>query len=509
MTANVIPTNQDFATEVRADRLTTLWRATFATSLLIFWVVLTIATLQRIDASRWLGGLIAIAVGCLGTRFLLARNIYVPAVWSYTIGALAGVGIMLTQSDQTIIQLVPFVFPLLVFMIGLLLSPSNSFLVTVLSAVVVVIAPALGSGGFGFFGPYQMFAIALAFASSLLAAQVTGELYQITEWALLNYQRERRTGQQLFENRLLLERSLLRSTVLGETLQQTNVELESARQAAEAAKHFRGQFLANMSHELRTPLNAIIGFSETMMRFPEMYDQVILPDAYIADMNQIFSSGKQLLTLINDILDLSRVDAGKLEIFMKRVDLSPILRQVQSLANGLIGAKPIKLDMVLPDLLPDVWADEQRVRQVLINLYSNAVKFTDAGTITLKVHEPEKPDEVHISVTDTGGGIDNDYLELIFEEFKQSVESAGRDPRSGAGLGLSISRQLLGLMDGRIWAESQPGAGSTFHVILQSYRQQDAEVEQTALKADPEMMPKPAEVQNLPLPLAEKQEVLS
>jgi signal transduction histidine kinase len=345
---------------------------------------------------------------------------------------------------------------------------------------------------------------------------VTGELYQITEWALLNYQRERRTGQQLFENRLLLERSLLRSQALSETLQDTNDELENARQAAEAAKHFRGQFLANMSHELRTPLNAIIGFSETMMRFPEMYDAVILPDAYHADMNQIYNSGKQLLTLINDILDLSRVDAGKLEIFMKRVDLSPILRQVQSLANGLLGAKPIKLEMEAPDPLPLVWADEQRVRQVLINLYSNAVKFTDAGTITLKVHPSEKPDEVHISVTDTGGGIDNSSLELIFEEFKQSVESAGRDPRSGAGLGLSISRQLLGLMGGRIWAESQVGVGSTFHVILQSYREQDVESQKPAPsanvetpKADAALPSKPAENGHLSLPLPEKQEVLS
>ena len=182
-----------------------------------------------------------------------------------------------------------------------------------------------------------------------------------------------------------------------------------ARDAAEEAKHFRGQFLANMSHELRTPLNAIIGFSETMLKFPAMYDGVRLPNAYEADLQQIYTSGRQLLTLINDILDLAKVDAGKLDVRMERVDLQPVLKNVVSTASGLVGNKPVQLETDIPDYLPPVWADEARVRQVLLNLYSNAAKFTDRGSIMLTVREVD--DGVRISLTDTGIGISQENLE--------------------------------------------------------------------------------------------------
>src|SRR5690606_33079846 len=152
---------------------------------------------------------------------------------------------------------------------------------------------------------------------------VTGELYQITEWALSNYQRERRTNDELFEKRQALQKSLKRSEALADRLGEINQALEYASAAAEEAKNFRGQFLANMSHELRTPLNAIIGFSETMLQFPIMYDNESLPSPYERDLGQIYNSGRQLLHVINDILDLARVDAGKLEIHLSPVDVRP------------------------------------------------------------------------------------------------------------------------------------------------------------------------------------------
>jgi signal transduction histidine kinase len=297
--------------------------------------------------------------------------------------------------------------------------------------------------------------------SALLAAQVTGDLYQITEWALDNYKRERRAAIDLFENRQQLERALQRSRILGEKLQNINTELENA-------KHFRGQFLANMSHELRTPLNAINGFSETMLNFPMMYDDVVLPDAYRHDLEQINHSGQQLLTVINDILDLSKVDAGKLEVNIDCVELDPLIDSVLMTAAGLIANqnKPVDLKRDMPRKLPDVYADDARLRQVLLNLYSNAVKFTDVGSITMAVHD--EGETVRISVSDTGEGIPEDTLEEIFNEFSQA-ESAGRDPRAGAGLGLTISRRLLNLMSGRIWAESVYGEGATFHVVVPKY----------------------------------------
>jgi signal transduction histidine kinase len=458
-----IPTKQDFATEVRADRLTVLWQVTLYGSLVVFWIIITVATLQHKDALVWLLTLAAISVGCLTTQFFLRRDRYQRAVWSYTLGGLTGGTILLVWGDDRAMQMIPFIFPVIVFVVGLLLSPQNTLLTAALAAAIVFLAPGLSQGELLLHIEHRLFAIGLIFASALLAAQVTGELYQVTEWALLNYQRERRTTEALHENRMLLEKELKRSQALSEKLQETNEELETARAAAEEAKHFRGQFLANMSHELRTPLNAIIGFSETMLKFPAMYDGVPLPKSYESDLHYIFDSGRQLLNLINDILDLSKVDAGKLEMRIEPVEPLPIIEAVLSTSAGLLGEKPVELRRDFPAVMPPVLCDPNRLRQVLMNLYSNAVKFTDTGSITLTVRQDG--DAVLFSVKDTGSGIDPKNHEIIFEEFKQA-EVVGRDPRAGAGLGLAISRQLLTLMGGRIWVESELGKGATFHFTV-------------------------------------------
>lgn len=461
-----IPTEKDFATEVRSDRLTIIWQLTLIGCVIIFWIIAIVGALTRDNVVVWLSAPAAWAVACLVTRYLLAKNRFSAAVWSYGIGALVGISAVLILGDRLSAELIAFICPLIVVIVGLMLSPRESLLVAILSSVLIALS-AFMNPKVDSFGWYQLFPIFLTFASWLLAAQVTGELYQITRWALMNYERERKTTNDLYENRQALEKSFVRSQALSQELTKTNTELDKARQAAEEAKRYRGQFLANMSHELRTPLNAIIGFSETMLKFPAMYDDVELPANYQTDLNQIYNSGRQLLSLINDILDLSKVDAGKMEIFMQRVDLEDLVRSVLSTAEGLVGSKPIKLETDLPNPTPLIWADETRMRQVILNLYSNAIKFTEAGSITLIVRE--LPEGVRISVKDTGKGIDSRFHEAIFEEFKQA-EASGRDPRSGAGLGLAICRHLLGLMSGRIWVESEPGKGSTFHVLVSNYR---------------------------------------
>ncbi len=470
-----IPSKQDFATEVRSDRLKTLWQFTFAGCVVFFWIIATIATLQKTNALSRMVGVAAWGGACLLTRWLLKHNHYVQGVWTYALGGVFAGAIVLIGGDQVATQITPFVFPLIIFVVGLLLPPISTLLIATLAAVSVLLVPLFNSSAGGW-GVHQVFAVLLTYASAILAGQVTGELFQISEWALSNYQRERKTTLDLFENRQQLERALHRSEALSDQLQETNTELKVARSAAEDAKHFRGQFLANMSHELRTPLNAIIGFSETMLKFPAMYDDVGLPKAYEADLNQIYNSGRQLLSLINDILDLSKVDAGKLELHIQRVALEPICDMVVSTAQGLVGERAVKLVKDFTTPLPAVWADEGRVRQVLLNLYSNATKFTESGSITLIVRDSDEG--VRISVRDTGKGIDAKYHEAIFEEFKQA-DAGGRDPRSGAGLGLAISRHLLGLMQGRIWVESEAGKGSTFHVVLPAYQEQASKPKRT------------------------------
>src|SRR5690606_15864224 len=232
---------------------------------------------QRLDAASAVAPFLVLSVGCLVTRWLLNRSMLTPAVWAYAIGGMAALGVGLLTGSPQMVQILSFAFPVVVFLVGLLLSPSNTMLAAIASALMIAFMPFFQTSDMSYFSVYQVAAIILTFASAVLAMQVTGDLYQVTEWALQNYQRERRVAGELYDSRQELQRSLARSEALSERLQETNEQLEAARAAAEEAKHFRGQFLANMSHELRTPLNAIIGFSETMLKFPAMYDGVKLP----------------------------------------------------------------------------------------------------------------------------------------------------------------------------------------------------------------------------------------
>jgi signal transduction histidine kinase len=352
-----------------------LWRVVLVCALLALWV----AFLRRDsngDTIAFVSGILVV-VSLLSAQ-LLRQKYYAPAVWMFIGGMIVATALPMGTGNINAIHVAPFTFSILVFLMGLLLPPGHTFLALGLTIALTLGVPFGVTGGWDFFSVYTVGALGLSLTAALLAVQVTGELYQITDWALLNYQRERRTSIDLFENRQQLEKTLRRSTVLGEKLQQINSELENA-------KHFRGQFLANMSHELRTPLNAIIGFSETMLSFPIMYDEVELPDAYRRDLEQIRESGTQLLTVINDILDLSKVDAGRLEVDLRRTNLEPIVDSAMMTAAGLVAKKRIELKRDLPYPLPLVYADETRLRQVLLNLYSNAAKFTDQGSITIRV----------------------------------------------------------------------------------------------------------------------------
>jgi signal transduction histidine kinase len=479
-----MPSNQDFATEIRTDRLQMIANITLAACLVLFFGTVTIGAISRASIVGWLMASLIIGAGAWLCKFFLKRERFDLGVWVFAGGFTVAIALILLAQDILTAQLLPFLFPLLVFIVGLLVRPTRALWLALTAAVISIAVPLISGSGFGW---HQVFAVALIFLSWLLAAQVTGELYQIADWALQNYQKERRTTEALHENRELLERTLARSQALSNQLGEANEQLEDARQAAEAAKFYRGQFLANMSHELRTPLNAIIGFSETMLKFPMMYNDVELPNEYRHDLSQIYNSGRQLLSLINDILDISRIDAGKLEVLIQQVELRPVIESVSAIAEGLLGTKPIQLVHDLPDVLPDVWADEARVRQVLINLYSNAVKFTDEGPITLKVTETDEG--ICLSLRDSGSGIDPKYHQVIFEEFKQA-ETEGRDPRSGSGLGLAICKHLLTLMGGRIWVESALGQGSTFSFVLPRYTPGSqppvrSTLEMTAVEATP------------------------
>ncbi|MCB0163398.1 MAG: GAF domain-containing protein [Anaerolineae bacterium] len=254
------------------------------------------------------------------------------------------------------------------------------------------------------------------------------------------------------------------TSTLGVLAAQLAIAIENARafkeqqETAERLKEIdklKTQFLANMSHELRTPLNSIIGFSRVILKGIDGP----LTELQKTDLTSIHSSGQHLLGLINNILDLSKIEAGKMELNFEQTEIEPIVKTVMSTAVALVKDKPVTLKQEMPENLPLIWADPTRIRQVVLNLVSNACKFTEEGTVTTRVVVDN--DRVIFSVTDTGIGIPSTKLSTIFEEFTQ-VDASTTRKAGGTGLGLPISRHFVEMHRGQIWVNSIPGKGSTF-----------------------------------------------
>jgi signal transduction histidine kinase/ActR/RegA family two-component response regulator len=235
-------------------------------------------------------------------------------------------------------------------------------------------------------------------------------------------------------------------------LQERSAELE-------VASRHKSEFLASMSHELRTPLNAVLGFSEVLLErmFGDINEK---QEDYLRD---IHGSGKHLLELLNEILDLSKVEAGQMELEFTQVDVASVLEYAASLLRERAATHAIDLRVEVGPEVGEVEVDVLRLRQVVLNLVSNAVKFTpDGGTVVVRAREVEN--ELHVSVEDTGVGIPESDRERIFESFQQGGRGASRE--EGTGLGLTLSRRIVELLGGRMWLESEVGVGSTFGFVL-------------------------------------------
>ncbi|WP_320045570.1 ATP-binding protein [uncultured Desulfobacter sp.] len=245
-------------------------------------------------------------------------------------------------------------------------------------------------------------------------------------------------------------------------LEDQAVELEKARLQAEAATRAKSEFLANMSHELRTPLNAILGYTQILSREPDLSER---QQGRLATISQ---SGQHLLTLINDLLDLSKIEAGKLEIFPEPFKLATGLWTIADIIRVKAEQKGLTLSFDLSPRLPQaVLLDEKRLRQVLLNLLGNAVKFTDSGQVRLRVRAKPGGDEMArlvFTVEDSGVGMEPEQIETIFQPFEQVGDIKRR--AGGTGLGLAVSRQLVKQMGGDIQVSSTPGVGSLFSFEL-------------------------------------------
>ena len=233
---------------------------------------------------------------------------------------------------------------------------------------------------------------------------------------------------------------------------------EKSRQLADASQH-KSQFLANMSHELRTPLNAIIGVTEMLREDAESLNQDLEP------LDRVLGAGRHLLALINDILDLSKIEAGRMELNLASFSLAPVIDEVVKTIEPLAAKNGNQVAVHCDGEIGTMRADQMRLRQALLNLMSNANKFTERGTITINAHHRQENDVewITLAVTDTGIGMTPEQMGKLFQEFSQASSSTA-SKYGGTGLGLVISRRFCQMMGGDIIVESEPGHGSTFTI---------------------------------------------
>ncbi|WP_161782390.1 PAS domain S-box protein [Methylobacter tundripaludum] len=245
------------------------------------------------------------------------------------------------------------------------------------------------------------------------------------------------------------------------TLQkQAEQELRLAKEAAEAATKAKANFLANMSHEIRTPMNTVIGFAEVVLQNKN------LPQDTRAHVDTILNSGKHLLGVINDILDFSKIEAGKIDLEAVCFNLPHAVQESLETVGLGAGKKSLQIEMKIEADLPQyVIGDPSRLRQVILNLVGNAVKFTESGLIVVLIDKAEGTDMLHFAISDTGIGMTDEQVDRVFESFSQADTTTSRR-FGGTGLGTTISKQLVELMGGRIWVESKLGVGSTFHFTV-------------------------------------------
>jgi len=231
--------------------------------------------------------------------------------------------------------------------------------------------------------------------------------------------------------------------------------LEKARDAAEAANKAKSQFLANMSHEIRTPMNAIISISKALCR----HNTTNLTDKQRDGLEMIYRSGQRLLLLINDILDLSKIESGKIEVKVKSLSIDALIAGIRSMVKTLKDNPNVEFVVQRSDSVPNtLLSDAEKLHEILTNIISNSIKFTRRGRIILKTYVENQ--RLYFAVSDTGVGIDEKHLGSIFEEFTQ-VDSSSTRKYQGSGLGLAICRKMVNLLGGKIWAESKPGKGTT------------------------------------------------
>lgn len=285
---------------------------------------------------------------------------------------------------------------------------------------------------------------------------------QLTEWMERYFERAQHVLEAARDQSAELKQALESLVNANRQLALANERTAALRAIAESAQKAKTAFVANVSHELRTPLNMIIGLVELMVETPEIYAMVPSPKMR-KDLATVHRNCEHLANMINDVLDLTRMDAGRLSLHRERADLREIIGSSIEAVKPLLDKKQLALQVTVPPNLPEIYCDRTRIEQVILNLLSNATRFTEEGGITIAVRLRDQ--YIQVTMTDTGTGISPDDAGRIFEPFELGTSDLWRN-RGGTGLGLSISKKFIELHGGQMWLESEPGVGTSFFFTI-------------------------------------------
>ncbi|MBI2939998.1 MAG: response regulator [Chloroflexi bacterium] len=403
--------------------------------------------------------MVVLSIGC----FVLKRRHYRLASGLFVGTLLAGAGVFLLTPGEH--ALTPFLFIPAVLVAGTLQGSRAGFLAAALATAEIGLArPVAGAT----IQPLVMLgALALVWLTALTSWATTRNLYTALHWSWANSERAEENLAEARRYQGKLAATLRQLEEATYRLERANYALAWARAEADEARRLKAQFAAHVSHELRTPINLVVGFAELMLHNPEAYDSAPLPTAYLTDLTALHRSARHLQGLIDDILDLSQIDAGEMPVLKDVTDIPAIVHEAVATARPLLDRKGLAIRVEIAPDLPLLYLDRLRIRQVLLNLLNNASRFTERGQVAIRVCRDE-PDEkeVVIEVVDSGVGIPANDLGKLFEAFRQLETSTTRG-RGGTGLGLAISKRFVELHGGRIWASSEGvGKGSTFGFAL-------------------------------------------
>lgn len=391
-----------------------------------------------------------------GVVWLTSRWKLLPAMLLFVIGGLA--------LDWAIVSWGGFEFAILfailpVNIAALTLGPIPGIAVAVLCTLFLLPA-----------SPYSLqlpgllrdVTLALMWSTLVLTWLTLNSLIKVVQWAWDNYYQSRVALERARDYQAQLHEALDDLAAVNAQLLRVNNLAQTLRRAAEEERRAKEQFVANVSHELRTPLNMIIGFCEMITESPETYGENI-PPALLADLAVVLRNSQHLSNLIDDVLDLSQIEAGQMALSKERVPIATIIRSAVTAIRPLFDSKELYLRTDLPDDLPQVFCDRTRIYEVVLNLLSNAGRFTERGGATVRARR--QGNDIVVSIADTGPGIAKEEQDKIFRPFQQA-EISIRRRYGGTGLGLSISKMFIELHGGTMWLESEQERGTTISFRL-------------------------------------------